>query len=101
VTEIVEVHWNARPHLARLGLKVSGASLDPRADRLFREIREGAAILFPGCVTLVRIATRNKNPNLHLRVSRAGIEQEDVGAIETIITQAVCRAMHPQAEKCD
>jgi hypothetical protein len=100
VTEIVEVHWNARPHLARLGIKVGGAPLDPRADRLFTDIRQGAASLFPGCVTLVRIATRNKNPDAQLWVSRGGIKQEDVGPIEALIEQAVQRTMHPQSEEC-
>ncbi|MBQ0820613.1 hypothetical protein KBI52_10395 [Microvirga sp. HBU67558] len=85
MTEIVEIHWNARPYLTSLRIKVKGGSLDPRAERLFQQVREGAATLFPGCAILVRIATRDKDPNARLRISRDGVEQHDLEAMEALI----------------
>jgi hypothetical protein len=72
VTDIVEVFWNARPHLARAGIKVGAAALDPRAERLFSEVRTAAGEAFPGSVTLVRIVTR-KEPDVDLRAVRGGV----------------------------
>lgn len=100
MTDIVEIHWNARSELANLRIKVGGGSLDPRAERLFDEVREGAATLFPGCVTLVRIATRDKDQNARLRICRAGVEQEDLTAVEALINRAVQRIEHAENERC-
>ena len=93
MTEIVEVYWNAQPHLARLGIKVKAAPLDPRVEDLFFEIRRGVAGLFPECVTLVRITTRNGDPDAPLRIARAGAEpQAGLEAARALIDQAVTRA---------
>lgn len=75
MTDIVEVFWNARPHLARAGIKVGAAALDPRAERLFNEVRTAAGEAFPGCVTLLRIVTR-KEPDVDLRAVRGGVAVE-------------------------
>jgi hypothetical protein len=101
VTDIVEIHWNARPQLASLRSKVGGGALDPRAELLFRQVREGAAALFPGCVTLVRIVTRDKDPTPQLRISHNGVGQHDVGAMEALIQRAAQQVAHEASEKCD
>src|SRR5688500_6272191 len=72
MTEIVEVFWNARPHLSRLRIKVGGGALDPVADRLFSDVRDGVAATFPGRVTLVRIGTKRADVASDLRVVRNG-----------------------------
>lgn len=99
MTDIVEIHWNAQLCLADLRIKVGGGALDPRAERLFTEIRDGAAALFPGCVTLVRIRTRDKDPSARLRICRAGIEQQDFAAVEALIERAVHRASCLETEE--
>jgi hypothetical protein len=101
VTAIVEIHWNARPHLAGLRIKVGGGALDPRAELLFKQVREGAAALFPDCVTLVRITTRDKNPTARLRITRDGVEEYDVGAMEELIQRAAQQVAYDASEKCD
>jgi hypothetical protein len=94
MTDIVEIHWNARPHLARLGIKVGAGPLDPRAEGLFSEIRESVVPLFPGCVTLLRIAVRRgKNADETLRINRQGADLEDeVAAVQALVDSAVARA---------
>ena len=93
MTEIVEIYWNARPHLARLGIKVKAAPLDPRVEGLFSEIRRGVAGLFPEFVTLVRITTRNGDPDAPLPIARAGAApQAGLEAVRGLIDQAVTRA---------
>jgi hypothetical protein len=72
MTEIVEVFWNAQPHLSRLRIKVGGGALDPVADRLFSDIRSSVAATFPGSVTLVRIGTKKGDAASELRVVRNG-----------------------------
>ena len=93
MTSIVEIHWNAKPHLARLGVKVSSNALDPRAERLFDEVRGSVADAFPGCVTLVRIAVRKGSAEDDIRIVRHGSEQTDGDLIEirTRIDRAVER----------
>ncbi len=93
MTQIVEIHWNAKPHLARLGVKVGSNALDPRAERLFDEVRGSVADAFPGCVTLVRIAVRSKNPDEDIRIVRNGApdQEADLGAIRARIGDAIER----------
>ena len=93
MTQIVEIHWNAKPHLARLGVKVGSNALDPRAERLFDEVRSSVADAFPGCVTLVRIAVRTKNPEEDIRIVRNGAPdgEADVGEIRVRIGDAIER----------
>jgi hypothetical protein len=45
--DLVEVFWNARPHLQRLGIKVNANTLDPRADQLFADVRSEIGRPFP------------------------------------------------------
>jgi hypothetical protein len=93
VTDIVEVFWNARPHLARAGIKVGAAALDPRAERLFSEVRTAAGEAFPGCVTLVRIVTRK--PDVDLRAVRGGVAvgASEIAALRTRMEAAVEAAL--------
>jgi hypothetical protein len=72
MVHIVEVFWNARPYLARAGLRVDSGLLDPRAETLFNRVRCALADAFPGCVTLTRIITR-KQITGELRVLRCGV----------------------------
>jgi hypothetical protein len=93
MTDIIEIHWNARLHLARLGIKVKAAPLDPRVADLFSEIRNGAADLFPDCVTLVRISIRNGDPDAPLRIARAGADtQTGLEAMRALVDNALARA---------
>ncbi len=93
MTDIVEIHWNARPHLARLGIKVGSGPLDPRAEGLFSEIRESVVPLFPGCVTLLRIAVRRGGSESSLRINRRGTDQEhELAAVQALVDSAVARA---------
>jgi len=94
LTSIVEIHWNAKPHLARLGVKVTSNALDPRAERLFDEVRGSVADAFPGCVTLVRIAVRSANPEDDIRIVRHGSSdcESDLAEIRARIESAVERA---------
>ncbi len=93
MTQIVEIHWNAKPHLTRLGVKVGSNALDPRAERLFDEVRGSVADAFPGCVTLVRITVRAKNPDEDIRIVRHGAPdgEVDLASIRARITEAVER----------
>jgi hypothetical protein len=98
MTDIVEIHWNARPHLARLGIKVGSGPLDPRAKDLFAEIRESVVPLFPGCVTLLRIAVRRGSTDESLRIDRRGAEQDqghELEAVQALVDSAVARALAP------
>ncbi len=100
MTQIVEIHWNAKPHLSRLGVKVGSNALDPRAERLFDEVRGSVADAFPGCVTLVRIAVRKGSTEEDIRIVRHGSEQTDGDLIEirTRIDRAVERVTAANAE---
>ena len=93
MADIVEVFWNARPYLDRLGVKVGGGELDPRADRMFREVRASMAEAFPGRVTLVRIAVRAKDRDDTVRVVGCGTEADpNPSDLHVMIEQAVERA---------
>jgi len=99
VTDIVEIFWNARPHLDRIGVKVNSNALDPRAERMFSEVRGSVADAFPGCVTLLRIAVRKHKGEDDIRVvcrSHAEIDT-DLVAIRQRIESAVERATAPEA----
>jgi hypothetical protein len=96
MTNIVEVFWNARPHLNRMSIKVGAGPLDPRAAQLFQEVRAAAASAFPGCVTLVRIAVR-RQPETELRVVRRP-DTEDAGdlrRVRALIAEVVGRFTAP------
>ena len=107
MSQIVEIHWNAKPHLSRLGVKVGSNALDPRAERLFDEVRGSVADAFPGCVTLVRITVRSKNPEQDIRIMRNGAPDSESdlveirtridGAIERVTAAAEAAAQAAQA----
>lgn len=99
MADIVEVFWNARPHLARAGIKVGAAALDPRAERLFSDVRAAAGEAFPGAVTLVRIVTR-KDPGVDLRVTRAGVAapEREVAALRPLLEAAAEAALAPEPD---
>jgi hypothetical protein len=100
VINIVEIFWNARPHLDRMGVKVNSNALDPRAERMFSEVRGSVADAFPGCVTLLRIAVRSGKGEQDVRIVRRGGSTElegDIVAIRQRIESAVERATAPQA----
>jgi hypothetical protein len=90
--DVIEVFWNAKPDLARLGLKY-GSKLDPRVERIFAEVRTSVADAFPGCATLVRIAVRKGGKvEEEIRIVRHGSEdRENVEGLQTLIRQAVER----------
>jgi hypothetical protein len=92
-TDIVEIFWNARPHLEWLGVNLRRSGIDDRGQHLLEEVRKNLAEVFPGVPVLVRIAVHAKAPPNGLRVLRRGIEQpgciEDVrAAIEQTLQQA-------------
>ncbi len=77
MVDFVEVFWNAAPSLQRLGIRVNAGSLDPRAERLFEEVRAAARDAYPDAVPLVRIAVRSKKGSTEeLRVMRSGQPDE-------------------------
>jgi hypothetical protein len=89
--DVVEVFWNAKPDLARLGLKY-GSALDPRVERIFNEVRASVANAFPGCATLVRISVRKGGKDEEIRVLRHGCaDEEDLEGLQVLIRQAVER----------
>jgi hypothetical protein len=71
MVQIVEVFWNARPYLARAGLRVDSGLLDARAEALFNRVRSALVDALPECVTLTRIVTRKQITD-ELRVVRGG-----------------------------
>jgi hypothetical protein len=98
VIDIVEIYWNARPHLDRMGVKVNSNALDPRAERMFSEVRGSVADAFPGSVTLLRIAVRSRKGEDDIRIVRRSNSAEpagDIPAIRARIESAVERAMAP------
>ena len=83
--------WNAKPDLARLGLKY-GSALDPRVERIFAEVRTSVADAFPGCATLLRIAVRKGGKDEEIRVMRSGRpDAEEVEGLQALIREAVER----------
>ncbi|MFC1459530.1 hypothetical protein ACETIH_23095 [Microvirga arabica] len=94
-TDIVEIFWNARPHLERLGVNLRRNGIDDRGQHLLEEVRKRLVEVFPGTPVLVRFAVHAKTPANDLRVLRQGIEQteciEEVrAAIEQTLQQAEC-----------
>jgi hypothetical protein len=91
----VEIYWNARPHLERLGVNLRRNGIDDRGQHLLEEVRKSLVEVFPGVPVLVRIAVHAKAPPSDLRVLRRGIEQpgcidEVRAAIERTLQQAEC-----------
>ena len=76
-TDIVEIHWNARPHLERLGINLRRGDIDERGQRLLEQVRKGLVDAFPGSPVLLRIAVHAKTPVSGLRVLRRGVESSD------------------------
>jgi len=94
-TDIVEIYWNARPHLERLGVNLRHSGIDDRGQRLLDEVRKSLVEVFPGTAVLVRFAVHAKAPADDLRVLRQGIEHPECldevrAAIEQALQQAEC-----------
>lgn len=94
-TDIVEIYWNARPHLERLGINLRRSGIDERGQQILEEVRKSLVGMFPGTPVLVRFAVHAKAPVNDLRVLRQGIEQpvcvdEVRAAIEHTLRQAEC-----------
>ena len=91
-TDIVEIYWNARPHLERFGVNLRRSGIDDRGQHLLEEVRKSLVETFPGTPVLVRFAVHAKVPGKDLRVLRRGVEQpgciDDVhAAIEQALLQ--------------
>jgi hypothetical protein len=94
VIDVVEVYWNARPCLARLGIKPERVALDPRGEHLFNEVRQAVMGAFPGVPTLVRIAVRKGAPDPDLRILRGGTEVHDgLDSLRVLIEEAAERGV--------
>ncbi|WP_262031290.1 hypothetical protein [Microvirga sp. Mcv34] len=94
-TDIVEIYWNARPHLERLGVNLRRSGIDDRGQHLLEEVRKSLVEVFPGTPVLVRFAVHSKVPTDDLRVLRRGAEQpgcldEVRAAIDQALLQAEC-----------
>jgi hypothetical protein len=94
-TDIVEIYWNARPHLERLGVNLRRSGIDDRGQHLLEEVRKSLVEVFPGAPVLMRFAVHAKAPANDIRVLRQGIEQpgylDEVRAvIEQALQQAEC-----------
>jgi len=91
-TDIVEIYWNARPHLERFGVNLRRSGIDDRGQHLLEEVRKSLVEMFPGTPVLARFAVHAKVPTDDLRVLRRGIEQpgcidEVRAAIEQVLLQ--------------
>ena len=73
--DIVEIPWNARPHLERLGVNLRRGGIDDRGKRLLEDVRRSLARVFPGAPVLFRISVHTGVPTDDLRVLRQGVEQ--------------------------
>ena len=94
-TDIVEIYWNARPHLERLGVNLRRSGIDGRGQHFLEEVRKSLVEVFPRTPVLVRFAVHAKAPANDLRIVRRGIEQpacvdEVRAAIEHALQQAEC-----------
>ena len=95
MTDVVEVFWNARPHLERLGLNLNPKrrDIDPRGEQLLDEVRRSLVHAFPESATLVRIAVRTGVGQADLRVVRRGVEEPDrLDELRDLVDDAVGRA---------
>lgn len=89
----MEIYWNARPHLERLGVNLRRSGIDDRGQQLLEEVRKSLVEVFPGTPVLVRFAVHTKAPANDLRVLRRGIEQTgDIEAVRAAIEQTLQQA---------
>jgi hypothetical protein len=92
-TDIVEIYWNARPHLERLGVNLRHGGIDDRGQQLLEVVRRSLAEGFPGTPVLVRFAVHAKAPANDIRVLRRGIEQTGcIDEVRAAIEQALQQA---------
>jgi hypothetical protein len=92
-TDIVEIYWNARPHLERLGVNLRRNEIDDRGQRLLQEVRKILVEVFPGTPVLVRFAVHAKAPVNDIRILRRGIEQPGcIDEVRAAIEQALQQA---------
>lgn len=92
-TDIVEIYWNARPHLERLGVNLRRSAIDDRGQHLLEEVRKSLVEVFPRTPVLVRFAVHGKPPANDLRVLRRGIEQSgSIDEVRAVIEHALHEA---------
>jgi hypothetical protein len=92
-TDIVEIYWNAHPHLERLGVNLRRNEIDDRGQRLLQEVRKILVEVFPGTPVLVRFAVHAKAPVNDIRILRRGIEQPGcIDEVRAAIEQALQQA---------
>jgi hypothetical protein len=97
-TDIVEIYWNARPHLERLGVNLRRSGIDDRGQHLLDEVRKSLVEVFPGTPVLVRFAVHAKAPANDLRVLRRGVEQPGcIDEVRAAINQALKQAEYEPA----
>jgi hypothetical protein len=95
--DIVEIYWNARPHLERLGVNLRRGGIDDKGQRVLEEVRRSLAEAFPGAPVLVRITVHAAAPADDLRVLRRGVEQSHrLPELRMTIEQAIQRTQ-PEA----
>ncbi len=95
--DIVEIHWNARPDLERLGVNLRRRGIDDKGQRVLEEVRKSVVDVFPGAPVLVRITVHAAAPADDLRVLRQGVEQSHcLPELRSAIEQAIQRTQ-PQA----
>jgi len=91
--DIVEIYWNARPHLERLGVNLRRRTgIDEKGQRLLEEVRKSLVAAFPRTPVLVRFAVQGTPSEADLRVIRPGIEQpHSVRGLLTAMVRAIRR----------
>jgi hypothetical protein len=96
--DIVEIHWNARPHLERLGVNLRRGGIDDRGKKLLDEVRKSLVGAFPGAPVLFRISVHTGASTDDLRVLRQGVEQPGcLHELRTAIEHVVQHAQHEAA----
>lgn len=97
-TDIIEIYWNARPHLERLGVNLRRSGIDDRGQHFLEVVRKNLVQAFPGTPVLVRFAVHAKVPVNDLRVLRQGIEQPaSVDEVRTVIEHALQKVEYEPA----
>ena len=96
--DIVEIYWNARPHLELLGVNLRRGGIDDKGQKVLEEVRKSLTEAFPGAPVLVRITVHSAAPADDLRVLRQGVEQSHcLPELRMAIEQAIERTQREAA----
>ena len=88
--DIVEIDWNARPDLERMGVNLRRGGIDDRGRKLLEQVRRSLPQASPCSPILERITVHAKAPTDDLRVIRRGVEQSDcLGELRMAIEHAI------------